>query len=248
MNILLFSLNTAQLWWPLGPDARNARAKAVKNYITKTHPETQADDVDVVVCLQEVWRTRAFEILVVIARKLGLDYHWYPKAGLLTMVPHHDDNQFIDVPFHETIDYPGTHKGFTIAVNHETGRLIVNTHLQAGICKCARRLFYRNTNFDDLKVRQLTQLTAAVENVYDASTNVLCVAGDFNLWSDKEDEYEAVRKLMEGRLELQDADHDNDDRHTVDYLWTSEKVEQFYSDDGNTMSDHPILWVRLIVR
>lgn len=237
--MILYCLNTAQLWWPLGPNSRNARAKAVKKYITQnTH------DTPYIICLQEVWRKKANDIFAIIARKLNLDFHWYSKAGLFTMVPKHDENQFFDVPYDETIDYPFTHKGFTAVINQNTGLLLVNTHLQAGICKCVRTLFYNNVDFDAIKVQQLTQLTSYVKKIMDQlSPDVMCVCGDFNLWTSKEDEYEAVRKLMEDQLNLTNATNDTED--SVDYVWTLNNVLHFHSDDGTTMSDHPILRVEL---
>lgn len=239
----MLSLNTAQLWWPLGPSNRNARAKAVNDYVLNIKPEPPQ-----IICLQEVWRRKAYEIFCILARKLNLDFHWYKSAGLMTMIPPDENNVFIDIPYERVIDYPMTHKGFTIALNCTKGLLIANTHLQAGICSCIRSVFYRNINFDEIKKQQLTQLTNHVENLFDAeleeNLTLIAVCGDFNLWSDKEDEYEAVRQLMEDRLELKNAKPDPfDDEKMVDYIWLSTTVTEWHADDGMTLSDHPIIYI-----
>lgn len=232
--------NTAQLWWPLGMGKRDKRATELSDYLYEQDAKPQ------VVCLQEVWRSSAARIFKKLADDLGLESHWHRKAGLFTMVPPNDSNQFEDYLFTDHYDWPFTHKGFTVVDTPDA--LIVNTHLQAGFPRIIRNIFFRGVNFDNVKLKQLAQITDLLLPFDDQD---IWVCGDLNLATNKPHEYDGAEALLgEGSLDLRDLlkDVKRQPAKRVDYIWGDPhvailgRVDSTVMDDG--LTDHPLVSIR----
>ena len=143
-------------------------------------------------------------------------------------------------------------KGFQLArieTPSEKYVFILNTHLDAG----------RSTSDRKVRADQLNQILAKVEKVIDGEA--LIVAGDLNLrWNDPQDSHllEAFKKDL-GLLDSFGGVKSDKNRPSLDYILyrngtdtTLEVLEvgidSDFQYDNKPLSDHPALFIRLLIR
>ena len=143
-------------------------------------------------------------------------------------------------------------KGFQLArieTPLEKYVFILNTHLDAG----------RSTSDRRVRAEQLNQILAKVEKVIDGEA--LIVAGDLNLrWNDPQDSHllETFKKDL-GLLDSFDGVKSDKNRPSLDYILyrngtdtTLEVLEvgidPDFQYDNKPLSDHPALFIRLLIR
>ena len=126
---------------------------------------------------------------------------------------------------------------------------ILNTHLDAG----------RSTSDRKVRADQLNQILAKVEKVIDGEA--LIVAGDLNLrWNDPQDSHllEAFKKDLD-LLDSFGGVKSDKNRPSLDYILyrngtdtTLEVLEvgidPDFQYDNKPLSDHPALFIRLLIR
>jgi len=140
-------------------------------------------------------------------------------------------------------------KGFQLArIQTPSGKyvFILNTHLDAG----------RSTSDRRVRAEQLNQILAKVEKVIDGEA--LIVAGDLNLrWNDPQDSH--LLETFKKDLGLLDSFGGVKNRPSLDYILyrngtdtTLEVLEvgidSDFQYDNKPLSDHPALFIRLLIR